>query len=60
MIEKDHGVEFFEKIVTLIFPKCYQCAKAAAFALARELLSRVDMAFKVYYELQSFLCQKTF
>jgi len=33
MIEKDHGAEFFEKMVTQIFPLSYPCAKAAAFAL---------------------------
>jgi ubiquinone/menaquinone biosynthesis C-methylase UbiE len=32
-IEKDHGAEFFEKMVTQIFPMSYPCAKAAAFAL---------------------------
>lgn len=33
MIEKDHGAEFFEKMVTQIFPMSYPCAKAAACAL---------------------------
>jgi|SRR5659263_31134 len=33
MIEKDHGPEFFEKMVTQIFPMSYPCAKAAALAL---------------------------
>jgi ubiquinone/menaquinone biosynthesis C-methylase UbiE len=33
MIEKDHGPEFFEKMVTQIFPMSYPCARAAALAL---------------------------
>jgi len=33
MVEKDYGAEFFEKMVTQIFPMSYPCAKAAACAL---------------------------
>jgi len=47
-LEKDHGPEFFEKMVVQIFPMSYPCAKAAAEALGAgtswENLNILDVA----------------